>query len=101
MLRIGATLGLRQAGGHVDERGQPGPARCHRGFGGSRHVVTSEEEVRMRTVEHDDPQRRLGLDQIHQPLQPKIVSGSSRYTGGLLNVTRQYPPDGSLIVNWL
>src|SRR3984957_3309967 len=30
-----------------------------------------------------------------------MVSGSAKFIGGLLNVTRQYPVDTSVIVNWL
>src|SRR5271167_3504782 len=30
-----------------------------------------------------------------------MVSGSARLIGGLLNVTRQYPVDTSVIVNWV
>jgi hypothetical protein len=29
------------------------------------------------------------------------VSGSAKFIGGLLNVTRQYPVDTSVIVNWV
>src|SRR5277367_3411332 len=30
-----------------------------------------------------------------------MVSGSAKFIGGLLNVTRQYPLDTSVIVNWV
>src|SRR5271163_1459335 len=30
-----------------------------------------------------------------------MVSGSAKFIGGLLNVTRQYPVDTSVIVNWV